>query len=490
MSENNVIQEPALFHNIRVARTISSKLATTLGPKGMDKMLIAANKSKMITNDGATIIQNMQIEHPIGEMLTQIARTQDEEVGDGTTTSIVLTGFLLEGALMLMEKGIHPQKIIEGYETATKKAKEYYADISEPYNNIEQLIRTTLTGKIANEGSTIETLAEALSDKPNKDSVKILKIKGNKGLYFVNGFIIDKEIINQDMPKNGKGVKILLLDKNMEVRQTDANTQININNSKEFEEMLSVNEKLCKNIIKDIAGKGVNLILTTGVVNEFIEHYATASGIAIIKRVKNDDMDLIANVTGANIVSTFNFTKNDLGSCDYSTSEEYGEEYVTISSDSNIRTIVIRGSNDTTLDEMERCITDSIKVIDAIRKDNMVVYGGGSCELSVANKLRKFSLEYEDMTQLIIDSYANTLEAIPIQLARSSGSNDLKLFVEARSKNKNNYKIGIGVMTGNAEDMKKLGVIEPLRIKTQALQSAMEVCKSILRVDDMLIARV
>lgn len=483
----------AITQHSMLVEQIANDIATTMGPKGMDKMIIYDNsKKRSISNDGAFIIQTMNIDHPVAEMLKEVARTQDEEVGDGTSTSIVLSGALLGRARKLrsIPYAQHPQKIIDTYDLALNKAKELYTNISYEYTDkdLELLIKTILTGKLADNSVIIKELANNLKDLRDKDKVNITTIKGSntENLDFIKGYVIDKEIIHKAMPRNKKDAKILLLSNNLQYKVDNASTQFNINDPESAIHFYELEEKMSKSIVDKLKSAGVDIVLFTGSVSDLVKDFLAKEGITAIRRINNTQLEYISDITGAKVVSSIDNLKNVLGVCDFTTEKKYGEEYTKIlSKDSDYLNIVIRGTSEDVLSEMKRGLEDVIKVVDSVNKTKRLLTGAGSCELSVANELRDWSYTFRGIEQLIIQQVAEALEEIPMILAMSFGNNQYELFLEARSKNKENNKIGIDVINNKISDMSS--VIEPLSIKLQAIDSAKEFVKAILRIDHIII---
>jgi len=482
----------ALTQNSMVVEATADELATTLGPKGMDKLILFQGSDKStITNDGATIIQKLNIDNPISRMLVDIARTQDEEVGDGTTSSIVLTGALLKkaGELRKSPYNQHPQKIIDTYEIGIDEAIKYYKELSRKVKDedIENIVKTTLTGKIAGKPKLFKDVAAALRNIDSKDTTFTCTIKGSSAneIETVKGFVIDKELIHKDMSKDKPVAHFLLINRELVVKVPD----INMSDPSQLSTYMDQEELLSREIVSSIKKIGADVVLCNGMVSDIVKDYLTKERISCIKRVKMEDLEHISKITGASVVNSIkDLNPFQLGVGSFKVVNKYGEEYAKITNkNTKARTIIIRGTNNSFIEEMERSIEDAIKVVDSIKKSNLILTGAGSCELAVANKLRDYALKFEGIEQLIIQKLAEAIEIIPMSLATSSGSNQFETFLKARSQNKNNTNVGIDVMNGTAADMSE--VIEPLLIKVQALNSAMEVTKSILRINNILLGR-
>jgi len=474
--------------------SIGNEISTTLGPMGMDKMIVYTSSKKLdISNDGATIIKKMNIDHYLFPLLKDVVKTQDNEVGDGTTTSIVLCGALLGRSRELRSKpfNLHPQKIIRVYTQAIEKAKEFYKTASFDYkqSDLEKVIRTILSGKLANNEILIKKLCDNLNNLDNKKDIIVTTIPGSSinDLNIIPGLIIDKEIIHKDMPRQKKNANVLLLNKNLEYKVDNASTNFNINNVETAEKFWKLEEQMSKAIVKKLKDSKVDVILFTGSVSDLVKHFLNKEGIIAIRRLNESKLNEISNAIGGRIVASIeNIQKEDLGIADFNTEVKNDEEFsYLVSKKSKIKSILVRGTNEEVINETVRGIEDVVKTIYSINKTKKLLVGAGSCELFVANKLREYSQEFEGIEQIIYSKVAEAIEYLPMYLTVNSGDNDFSVFLKAKAMNKKNKNIGIDVLNCKANDMSY--VLEPLSIKLQALDSAMELTKLILKADNVII---
>ncbi len=502
--------------NIAVAYAVASIVKSTLGPKGMDKMLVSELGDIVITNDGATILDEMNVEHPVAKLMVEIAKTQDKEVGDGTTSVVVLAGELLKNAGDLIEKGINPNTIIKGYDMAAKKAQELLTKYATPVkidddDMLQKIVLVAGGSKNVGSDATKKYLAQLVikavkqvAEKQegnkltvNKDYIKLEKKEGGsiEDTQLINGVLIDKEVAHPQMPKSIQNAKIALLDVALEIEKTETDARIEITSPDQMESFLKQEEKMLKEMVDKIAQSGANAIFVEKGIDDVAQHYLAKAGILAVRRVKKSDIEKLAKATGAKLVTSLDdLSPADLGFAGLVEERKIsGEDMVFVEKckDPKSVTIFIRGGNQQVIDEAERTITDEIGALSAALESGYCVYGGGAIEASLAKDLRDYSNEVGGREQLAIQAFADALEIIPKTLADSAGMDPIDSIVQLRNKQraKDGKVYGIDVFKGAIGDMDRLGVIEPMKIKEQAIASATEASVQILRIDDMISAK-
>lgn len=495
--------------NILVAKAVANAVRSTLGPKGMDKMIVDDLGDVTISNDGATILQEMAINHPVGKMMVEVAKTQDSEVGDGTTTATVLAGTLLEKAEKLLDDDIHPTVIIKGYRMAANKAKEMYADIGEEISIKDKaLLRdiafTAMTGKAA-EGAdalsnlVVDAIMMVADDTGAKtvidlDSIKIEK-KTGAGLNnseLIKGIIVDKEIVHTGMPRKVSNAKIALVDAAFEIKETETDAKIQITSPDQLQSFLDQEEHMLRKMVAFVKDSGASVLVCQKGIDDMAQHFLAKEGIVAVRRVKKSDVDALAKATGGKVVSRLeDLTKDDLGKADLVEEKKIaGDNMVFVSGCKNPKavSILVRGGSEHVVDEAERALHDAIGALAACIRAGKFVVGGGAAEAAVAHKLRNYANTVGGREQLAIEAFAETLEFIPRTLAESAGMDPLDTIVSLRSKHaqKDGKYFGVDVYEGKIANMKTQKVLEPLAIKTQAITSASEVAEMILRIDDII----
>ncbi len=509
---SRLIGKEAQRTNIAVGYAVASIVRTTLGPKGMDKMLVSELGDIIITNDGATILQEMNVEHPIAKIMVEIAKTQDKEVGDGTTSAVIVAGELLKNAGNLLDQGIPPAAIIKGYEMARSKAFDVLnqiagkidisdeeklhkiAMISMGSKNIGSQETKKMLSKLALQA--IKQVSEKKGEKIaiDRDFIKLEKKEGGsiEETTFINGVLVDKEIAHPGMPKSIKNANIALLDVALEIEKTETDARIEITSPEQMQAFLEQEEKMLKDMAEKIAKSNANVIFVQKGIDDVAQHYLSKAGIMAIRRAKKSDMEKIAKATGARLVTSLDdLTKNDLGFAGLVEERKIsGEQMVFVEKckDPKSVTIFIRGGAKQTVDEVERALTDALGALASAAESGRYVTGGGSAEIEVASKLRDYATDVGGREQLAIQAFADSLEVIPKTLADSSGMDAIDTLVQLRSKHKtaSGKGYGIDVYTNSLAEMEKNGVIEPLKVKLQALSSATEASAAILRIDDMI----
>ncbi|MEM2090006.1 MAG: thermosome subunit alpha [Candidatus Pacearchaeota archaeon] len=505
-------------NNIAAAKAVADAVRTTLGPKGMDKMLVDSIGNITVTNDGVTILEEMEIEHPAAKMVVEIAKTQESEIGDGTTTAVVLAGKLLENAEKLLDEKIHPTVIARGYRIAAEKAQEFAKEaaikIDENQEDLlKQIVMTAMTGKGA------EVAKEKLADiivkavkkvmekteegiKVHRDNIKLEKKKGGgvEDTELIDGIVIDKGRVHSDMPSQIKKAKIALLDSALEIKNPETDTKISITSPEQLQAFLDQEEAILKNMVEKIKATGAKVVLCQKGIDDIAQYYLTKAKIFACRRVKKEDMEKIAKATGAKIVSNLNeLSEQDLGYAEIvkevkEGQEEEGMTYIMGCVNPKAVTILIRGGTEHVIDEFERAIKDGIGDVSVALEKSFVVAGGGAIEIEIARKLREFAQTISGREQLAVNSFAEALEIIPRTIAENAGLDPIDVLTELKSRHEKGEKhIGLDVSSsaknsGECCDTLKRGIIEPLEIKNQAIKSASEVAMMILRIDDVIAA--
>ncbi len=512
---SRILGREAQRTNIAVAYAVSNIVKTTLGPKGMDKMLVSELGDIVITNDGASILEEMNVEHPVAKLMVEIAKTQDKEVGDGTTTAVILAGELLKSAGDLIDKGINPNTIIKGYEMAAQKAEDLLSENSIPVTidddeKLNKIAMITIASKNVGTDSTkkylsklslqaIKQVAEKRDGKLviDKDFIKVEKKEGGsiEDTEFINGVLVDKEIAHSGMPKSAKNAKIALLDVAMEIEKTETDARIEITSPEQMQAFLQQEEKMLKDMTEKLAKSGANVVFVQKGIDDVAQHYLAKAGIIAVRRVKKSDMEKLAKATGAKIVTSLDdLTPGDLGFAGMVEERKIsGEQMVFVEKckDPKSVTIFLRGGTKQVVDEIERAVTDQLGSLSSALEVGKCVYGGGSIEAVLSKGLREYANDIGGREQLAIQSFADALEIIPKTLADSAGMDSIDTIVQLRSKQKgkDGRVFGVDVLKGVIGDMDKLGVIEPMKIKQQAISSATSASMQILRIDDMISSR-
>ncbi len=497
--------------NLMAARAVAEAVRTTLGPKGMDKMLVDSLGDVVITNDGVTILKEMDIEHPAAKMIVEIAKTQDDEVGDGTTTAVVLAGELLKKSEALLDMDVHPTVIASGYRQAAAKARVILDSLAYPVTiKDEDLLKkfaiTAMTGK--GPESIGEKLADivvrsikAVIDEDGKVDVEDIKVEKKVGgtigdSELIQGLVIDKERIHPNMPKTVKNAKIALIDAALEIKKTEIDAKIEITSPDQLQKFLDQEEKMLKNMVDKIQKTGANVVFCQKGVDDLVQHYLAKAGVLATRRVKESDLKMLAKATGARVSTSLDeLTKDDLGIAGLVEERKIGDEsmiFVEKCKDPKAVSIILRGGTEHVVDELDRAVHDALRVVGIVVEDKKYIAGGGSAEVELALRLKEFASTVGGREQLAIEAFAEAMEVIPRTLAENAGLDPIDVIVDLRSKHEgkkgDGKTFGINVFTGEPVDMKKAGVIEPLRVKTQAISGAAEVAVMILRIDDVIAA--
>lgn len=496
-------------NNILAAKLVADTVRTTLGPKGMDKMIVDSLGDVTVTNDGVTILEEMQIEHPAAKMVVEVAKTQEDEVGDGTTTAVVLAGELLKNAESLIDLEVHPTIVAKGYRLAAEKAQEILknlaADVTEKDTELmKKIAMTAMTGKGAE--SSKEKLAalcvkavKSVTEKTDKgikisrNDINIEKKVGSSAeeSELVTGIVLDKERVHSGMPQRVEKAKIALVDSALEIKNTEIDAKISITDPSQIQSYLDNEEAMLKKMADKVIATGANVLVCQKGIDDAVQHYLAKQGIFAVRRAKQSDMQGLAKATGARIVSNLDdFEKNNLGYAGIVEEVKVGDEemtYVMDCKNPKSVTLLVRGGTEHVADEIKRAVEDAIGDLAASLKIGKVVAGAGAPEIELSKDLRKYANKLGGREQLAINAFADAVEIIPRTLAENAGIDPIDLLTDLKSQHDNGKKwAGINVFTGKVIDAWKAGVIEPLKIKTQAVESASEVANMILRIDDVI----
>ena len=507
MPENiqRTIGRDAQRNNILAARLVGETVKTTLGPKGMDKMLVSSTGDIVVTNDGVTILEEMEIEHPAAKMMVEIAKTQEKEVGDGTTTAVMFAGKLLENAEKLLDQKVHPTVIIKGYRLASEKAKEILKEISiviapEQEDVLRSIAKTAMTGKGAEtvKDKFAEIIVRAVKQIQHQGNINLQDIKiekrtgrGIEDTEIIQGLIIDKEKVSMEMPQKISNAKIALIDEALEIKKPESEARISITSPEQLQGFIEQEESMLRKMVEKIRESGANVLFCQKGIDEIAQYYLAKSGIYSCRRVAKSDMEKLARATSGKIISNLNeIQTNDLGGAQIVEEIREGEDamtYIRGCSNPKAVSILIHGGTEHVVDEMERAIKDGLGDVAAVLKQNRVVAGAGGVEMELARRLKEFSNTLSGREQLAVGEFAAALEFIPATLAENAGLDPIDVLTELKARHDAGEKYaGINIFSGKVEDSLKQGIIEPLKIKTQIIDSASEVAMMILRIDDVL----
>jgi len=500
-------------NNIMAARVIGEVLRTTLGPRGMDKMLIDSLGDITITNDGAAILKEIDVEHPAAKMMVEIAKTQDDMVGDGTTTAVVLASELLKKAEELLDQNIHPTILVAGYRKATQKAIEIIEKNAVPIDleDRKMMMKVALTsmGSKAVGGAkehfaeiaidAVKQIAEKRGDKmiADIDNIQLVKKTGKSLLesQLISGIIVDKEVIHPGMPKKKENAKIALLDLALEIEKTEMSAEIRIRDPNQMRGFLDQEDSMLKNMVTKLKASGANVVFCQKGVDDMVQHYLSQEGIMAARRIKESDMEKLARATGGRVTSNLDDLKAaDLGFAGLVEERKIGEDkmiFVEKCKDPHSVAILIRAGLERMVDEAERAITDALSVVSDVTENNKIVAGGGAIEIEVAKELRKYANKIGGREQLAIEAFADAMEVIPRALTENAGFEPIDVLIELRTahdKEDGKYK-GLNVFTGKVQNSLENGVVEPIVVKTQAIKSAVESASMILRIDDVITSK-
>ena len=503
--------QDALKANIMAAKIIAESVRSSLGPKGMDKMLVDGFGDVTITNDGATILDEMEVQHPAAKMMVEVAKTQDDEVGDGTTTSVVVAGELLKKAEELLDQGIHPTVIVDGYREASNRALEVLNQIAikiEPNDKalLRKVAEVSLASKILAEDkeamaelavNAILQVAEKTPDgyKVDIDDVKVEKKPGESltDTSLIKGIVLDKEIVHPGMPKRVEDAKIALVDAPLEVEKTEFDAKINIENPEQMKAFLDEEEKMLKDMTDKISNSGANVLLCEKGIDDVAQHYLAKKGILAVRRVKQSDMEKLVKATGGKVVSNVNDLRpEDLGFAKLVEERKVADDKMTFvegSKNPKAVTILVRGGSERLVDEAERAIHDALCVVRDVVLDPRVVGGGGAPEAEVARRLGEHAQKLSGKEQLAVIAFGEALETLPTALAENAGLDPIDILVQLRvAHEKGELWAGVDVNESKVADLKERGILEPIGVKIQVIKSASEAAGMILKIDDVIAA--
>ncbi len=501
----------AQSNNILAGKAVANAVRSTLGPKGMDKMLVDGMGDVVITNDGATILKEMDIEHPAAKMIVEVSKTQDDQVGDGTTTAAVLAGELLAKAEELIFKGVHPTIISTGYRHAAAKCRELLETITidisrDDLEGLRKIAGTAITGKGAESNKemlselTVDAVLAVTEDTDegltvNVDDIKIEKRAGGSmnDSELIHGLVIDKSRSHPNMPESVEDAKILLVSCPIEFKKTEKNAEIKITSPDQMQMFLDQEESMMKAMAQKVISSGANVVICQKGIDDMAQHYIEQAGIYAIRRVKKSDVIRLSKVTGGVIIQDIDeITPDDVGHADLVEERDVkGSKmtYVTGCSEKKAVSIILHGGTEHVVDSIQRALNDALHVVAASLEDGKVVAGGSSPEVELSLRLGEYAATLKGREQLAVSKFAEALEVIPSTLAENSGLDSIDMLVELRSQHEQgNKRHGIDVYSGKVVDMWEMNVVEPLRIKTQAINSATEATIMILRIDDIVAA--
>ncbi len=497
--------------NISAARIVTEVVKTTLGPRGMDKMLVDSLGDVTVTSDGATVLDELDVQHPAAKMLVEVAKTQDDEVGDGTTTAVVLAGELLKRAEMLLDQGLHPTVINAGFRKAEEKALEVLAEIGKPVDlkdneTLRKVALTSIQGKTL--GSASEHFAKIAVEAVNQvveqrgdsafadiENIQLVKKEGKSLLdtELVRGVIVDKEVVHPGMPRRVEKARVALLDMPLEIEKTEFSAEIKISNPQQMQAFLDEETKLMKDMVDNVKESGANVVMCQKGIDEVAQSFLAKAGILAARRIKKSDVEKLSRATGARIITNLeDLRSTDLGVAGLVEERKLGDDkmiFIQDCKDPKSVSILIRAGLERLVDEAERALKDALSVVIDVVKKPRIVAGGGAVEIELAKRIRDYATKIGGREQLAVESFADSLEVIPRTLADNAGLEQIDILVGLRAAHETKgLWSGINVHTGQISDMWKEGVLEPLKVKEHAIGSAVEVASMILRIDDVIAA--
>jgi len=497
--------------NIEAALVIAESIRSSMGPRGMDKMLVDGFGDVTISNDGATILDEMDVQHPAAKMMVEVAKTQDDEVGDGTTTAVVLAGELLKKALELIGKDIHPTLIVDGYSAAGEKALEYLEKLAikvnpSDKNMLGKIAKIALASKILAEHKVhvadiaVKAVLEVAEKDGNHyrvdiDDIKVEKKPGGSltDTILIQGVLLDKEVVHPGMPKHLTNARVAILNCPLEVEKTEFDAKLNIENPDQMKSFLDEEEKILKGMVEKIAKTGANVVVCEKGIDDAVQHFLARRNILAVRRVKQSDMEKLAKATGGKIVTNLDdLTKTDLGEAKLVEERKVSDDKMTFvegCKNPKAVSILVRGGTERVVDEAERALHDALCVVRDVVVDPRIVVGGGATEAELSRLLRIYSQKLSGKDQLAAQAYAEALEIIPMTLAENAGMDSVNSLMELRSKHQSKQRnVGIDPINAKVTDVSRLEVYEPLVVKVQALKSAGEAAGMILKIDDIIAA--
>ena len=510
MSEDaqRVKDKDAQEHNIAAARAVAEAVRSTLGPKGMDKMLVDSLGDVTVTNDGVTILTEMDIDNPTAEMVVEVAETQEDEAGDGTTTAVAVAGELLKNAEDLLDQDIHPTAIIRGFHLASERAREEVDDVTQAIDpDDEELLRSVAETSMTGKGAELnkELLSQLIVDGVRNVTVEgedgqpivdleFLKVETQTGYAvdeseLLEGVAIDKDPVHDDMPRDFEDANVLLLDTSIEVEETEVDAQVNLESPDQLQSFLDSEEEQLREQVQKINESGADVVLCQKGIDDLAQHFLAKEGILAVRRVKKSDIEFLTEIVGAPVVSDLDaLSSDDLGRADVRRSHDDELFYVT-GEDAHGVTLLLRGSTDHVVDELERGIEDALDVVGQAVSDGRVLAGGGAIETELASRLRDYADSVEGREQLAVEAFADAVELVPRVLSENAGLDPIDSLVDLRAEHESgNARAGLNVHSGEIEDTFEAGVVEPAHAKEQALSSATEAANLVLKIDDIISA--
>jgi thermosome len=502
--------ESAQEHNISAARAVAESVRSTLGPKGMDKMLVTSLGDIVVTNDGVTILDEMDIDNPTAEMIVEVAETQEDEAGDGTTTAVAIAGELLKNAEDLLEQDIHPTAIIKGFSMASERAREEVDETAidvdrDDEETLRKVAETSMTGKGAEQhkdvlAELVVEAAQAVSVEADDGSIVVdlafLDIETQTGRSaaeseLLAGGIVDKDPVHETMPTDVEDADILLVDTPLELDETEVDTQVSVTDPDQLQTFLDQEEQQLQEMTDDIVDLGADVVLCQKGIDDMVQHYLAKEGILAVRRVKKSDLEFLTEVVDATIVSDIDSaTAEDLGSGTVTRDEAEGLFYIEGTGDvSHGVTLLLRGSTEHVVDELERGVEDALDVVSDTIISGQVLPGGGAPEVELARRLRDYADGVSGREQLAVEAFADSLELVPRVLAENAGLDSIDTLVDLRAAHEDgDLRAGLDVSTGDVEDTFEAGVVEPAHVKRQAMASATEAATLVLKIDDIISA--
>jgi thermosome len=498
--------------NIIAAKIIGEVVKSTLGPRGMDKMLVDTMGDVTVTSDGVTVLEEIEVQNPAAKMIVEVAKTQDDEVGDGTTTAVILASELLKKAEALLESDVHPTTIVAGFKKASDKAVAMLDQVSKPVNltdraTLKKIALTAMAGKGIGEAKehfatiAIDAIKQIMEKRGETsfadiDNVQLVKKEG-KGLMntqLVRGVILDKEVVHPRMPKTVINARIVLLDCALEIEKTEFSAEIRIADPSQMKAFMDEETKMMQTMTEKIKASGANIVLCQKGIDDMVQHFLAKENMMVVRRIKKSDMEKLSKATGAKIVTDLDdLSPSDIGKAGLVEERRIGEDkmiFIEGCKDPKSVAILIRAGLEKLVDEAERAMDDALSSVVAVVAKNRMVFGGGAVEIELAKRLRSYAARVGGREQLAIEAFAEAMEAIPRTLAENAGLDSIDTMVALRTahEKKTGLAAGVDVYAGRVRDMSKLGVLEPTRIKEQAIKSAAEAASMIIRIDDVVVA--
>lgn len=499
----------AQHNNIAAAKLVAELVRSSLGPRGLDKMLVDSLGDVTITNDGATILKEIDVQHPAAKMMVEISKTVDNEVGDGTTSSVVFGGALLAKAEDLLKKDVHPSVIIEGYQAAAEKTLEIYSQMAKKIkpDDRETLIKiatTSMQSKLISEDSdvlskvVVDAILKVATKKAETYSVDLENIKVEKkaggsitDTQIIKGIVLDKEVVHSGMPTKVEKAKIALLNSALEIEKTEMSSEIRITDPTQMQMFLEEENRMLKTMVDKLHNVGVNVLICQKGIDDIAQHYLAKYGIMAVRRVKESDMIKLGKATGGRVISNLDdLTEKDLGTADIAHQKKVeSDKWVFVEGCKNPQsvTLLIRGGSQRVIDEVDRSIHDSLMVVKDVIEKPEIVAGGGAPESYAASQLKEWADSFDGREQLAIKKYAEALEIIPLTIAENAGMDPIDTMATLRAKQNQGRKwTGIDARNTRISDMLSIDVVEPLVVKEQIIKSATEAACMILRIDDVI----